>query len=207
MTTFNQLSEASSVSTSDQIPIYSTSNGQPRKASLNALVSLVQSNLTLPDGLFTGSRVYGLRSTTSTAQAVTTSYSLIGNQNIAINVPSEGDSIYVDTTTGYMTALRDMDACMFYATVEATVPSSRYLTTSVIVGPDSSTFDCDFKSTLTGATGIVQTISFSGLLLNFNNPFGQIKSGDKIKLMTKINTNDNVTFTRSSLIVIPLDGQ
>lgn len=207
MTTFNQLSEASSVSTSDQIPIYSTANGQPRKASLNALVSLVQSNLTLPDGLFTGSRVYGLRSTTSTAQAVTTSYSLIGNQNIAINVPSEGDSIYVDTTTGYMTALRDMDACMFFATIEADFPTNRYLTTAVIVGPDSDTFDCDFKETSHGATGVAQTLSFSGILLNFDNPFGQIKAGDKIKLMTKINTNDNVTFTRSSLIVIPLDGQ
>jgi len=207
MTTFNQLSEASSLSTSDQLPVYSTANGQPRKASIAALQTLIQDGLTLPSGLFTGARVYGLRSTTSTAQAITTSYSLINNQNQAIAIPSDGDSIYVDTSTGYMTALRDISSALFFATIEADFPTGRYLTSAVIVGPDSDTFDCDFKETSHGASGAPQTLSFSGILLNFDNPFGTIKAGDKIKLSAKINTNDTVTFTRTSLVVIPLDGE
>lgn len=45
MSGINQLSEASAASLSMQVPVYDTSNGQPRKVSLNQVVTLVQDNL------------------------------------------------------------------------------------------------------------------------------------------------------------------
>lgn len=45
MTAINQLSEASEVSGSMQVPVYDTGNGQPRKVSVTQLVEYVQNNL------------------------------------------------------------------------------------------------------------------------------------------------------------------
>ena len=46
MSTINQLSEASDVSSSMQIPVYDTGNGQPRKISVQQLLEFVEENLT-----------------------------------------------------------------------------------------------------------------------------------------------------------------
>lgn len=45
MSSINQLSEASAASLSMQVPVYDTSNGQPRKVSLNQVLELLQANL------------------------------------------------------------------------------------------------------------------------------------------------------------------
>lgn len=45
MTTFNELTTQDTVVSSDQIPIYSTTNGQPRKASAAAMATFVGANL------------------------------------------------------------------------------------------------------------------------------------------------------------------
>lgn len=45
MTTFNELTTQDTVVSSDQVPIYSTTNGQPRKASAAALAAFVGANL------------------------------------------------------------------------------------------------------------------------------------------------------------------
>lgn len=45
MSSINQLSEASEASLSMQVPVYDTSNGQPRKVSLQQVVDLVQESL------------------------------------------------------------------------------------------------------------------------------------------------------------------
>jgi hypothetical protein len=41
----NQLSEASEASTSMQVPVYDTTNGQPRRISVQQLVDLIQDSL------------------------------------------------------------------------------------------------------------------------------------------------------------------
>lgn len=46
MSSINQLSEASEVSSGMQIPVYDTTNGQPRKISVNQLTEYIQENLT-----------------------------------------------------------------------------------------------------------------------------------------------------------------
>lgn len=46
MSTINQLSEASEVSSSMQIPVYDAGNGQPRKVSVQQLLDFVEANLT-----------------------------------------------------------------------------------------------------------------------------------------------------------------
>lgn len=49
MSSINQLSEASAVSSSMQIPVYDTGNGQPRKISVNQLVEFIADNPSNPD--------------------------------------------------------------------------------------------------------------------------------------------------------------
>lgn len=45
MTTFNELTTQDTVVSSDQFPIYSTTNGQARKVSAQALLTFMESNL------------------------------------------------------------------------------------------------------------------------------------------------------------------
>lgn len=45
MSAINQLSEASAVSSSMQVPVYDTTNGQPRKVSVNQLQEYMQDSL------------------------------------------------------------------------------------------------------------------------------------------------------------------
>lgn len=47
MSSINQLSEASEASSSMQIPVYDTGNGQPRKISIQQLLEFVQENIEL----------------------------------------------------------------------------------------------------------------------------------------------------------------
>jgi hypothetical protein len=46
VSTIQQLTEQETVQSSDQFPIYSSTNGQPRRVSANALLTYVQDNLT-----------------------------------------------------------------------------------------------------------------------------------------------------------------
>jgi hypothetical protein len=46
VSTINQLSEASAASASMQVPVYDTSNGQPRKLSLALILAYIQAGLT-----------------------------------------------------------------------------------------------------------------------------------------------------------------
>lgn len=48
MTTINQLSTVTSLSLGDQLPVYSTNNGDARKASLNTLLQLFQEQFASP---------------------------------------------------------------------------------------------------------------------------------------------------------------
>ena len=45
MTTINQLSTLDAVSLGDQLPVYSTNNGDARKASINLLLQFIAANL------------------------------------------------------------------------------------------------------------------------------------------------------------------
>lgn len=53
MTTINQLSAADSVQSSDQIPVYSSDNGDARKASLSLLRTFFQTGVVSTDDLVT----------------------------------------------------------------------------------------------------------------------------------------------------------
>jgi hypothetical protein len=50
MTTISQLTAATSLSTGDQLPIYSTEGGDTLRASLALLLAFMQTNLTMPTG-------------------------------------------------------------------------------------------------------------------------------------------------------------
>lgn len=45
MPSINQLTEQTTVQGSDQVPLYSTTNGQPRRASMSAILTYVANNI------------------------------------------------------------------------------------------------------------------------------------------------------------------
>ncbi len=53
MTTINQLSAVDSVTGADQVPIYSSSNGDARKASMTVIAEFIQTLITSTDDLLT----------------------------------------------------------------------------------------------------------------------------------------------------------
>lgn len=70
MPTINQLSTASTLTLSDLIAIYSSSNGDARKSSFTSVLALMQANLTFPtSGVFTTQ--YAAPSATAFSVAIT----------------------------------------------------------------------------------------------------------------------------------------
>jgi hypothetical protein len=71
MATINQLSAASTVSGGDQLPVYSTSNGDARKLSINALLEYFQQSFASPTvatNIYTPSTGFNLTVPTPVAQ-------------------------------------------------------------------------------------------------------------------------------------------
>lgn len=52
MPSINQLSAQQAVDSSDQVPVFSTNNGQPRRVSLNAVRNYVLQNNGIAQGVF-----------------------------------------------------------------------------------------------------------------------------------------------------------
>jgi hypothetical protein len=80
----NQLSEQATVQSSDQFPIYSPNNGQPRKVSANAIREFVLEGpdaapVLLPNGISDISSLFAMRIASPVAVSVGTSFANIPN--------------------------------------------------------------------------------------------------------------------------------
>lgn len=81
MTTINQLSAVDSVVAGDLVPIFSTSNGDARKAAMSVLQAYMQDNLTFESGI-----------------SYTTQYSAPSATGFNIAVTDNGDDIHLILT-------------------------------------------------------------------------------------------------------------
>lgn len=98
MTTFNELTTQDTVVSSDQIPIYSTTNGQPRKASALALATFTASNL--PTATIAGAASVGGALTVAGNATVGGTFAVTGITTLN-NVTSRVVNLIPQTTPTY----------------------------------------------------------------------------------------------------------
>jgi hypothetical protein len=194
------------VNTSDQLSLYSTTQGQPRRASVSALAAAVNSVYPTPDAVLDIGYTYGMRGQTGGVVALTTSYQTLTAYSASQSFPTTGASFVVDTATGTLTAVRDITRAQIWIALQGVWPTNRDLDLVVRVGPTATPYETDYKAVIAGGGAAVRTASFSGVIANLNNVFGTIKAGEKITLDARFNTADNITINRLSILVMPLDG-
>lgn len=208
MSNINQLASDTQPSLSDQIALWSQANGQPRRMSLSALVALLQSSLSIPNGILNSASLYSLKRTQAEVLALTTVPAVVApfDANGNTVLPLGGQSLTQNVVTGLMQATRAIKALDFWVALDGSLPSPRVLTlqvqTGLVGGP---LFTSEFQSVGTG-TGTAQCFHFAGVLQNPNNINSQINMGDIIQLVASADAATNLTISRVSLIAQPLDG-
>ena len=205
----NQLCQDSQLSTSDQIAIWNQQSGQPRKASLSAVVSLVLANLALPNGLLTASSLYSLKRTQAEVLAISAQPVVVGPYDANGNtvLPLGGQSLALNVVTGVMQATRAIQALEVWGVIEGSLPSPRILTLGLQTGPGggSGIYTSPLEVVKAG-TGNADCFHLAGILQNPNNVNGQINSGDLIQLVASADQATNLSISAIQFIVRPLDG-
>jgi hypothetical protein len=95
MSSINQLSEASTVSSSMQIPVFDTNNGQPRKISVNQLTEYMQDQILTtarPLNLYSGTTAELNSSYPAASYTGAVAYVTDGNSGAACLAVSDGSS-------------------------------------------------------------------------------------------------------------------
>ncbi len=148
MTTINKLSSVDQLVASDQVPVYSSENGDARKASMNVVREFIQDGFVPDGGILATSGFYAMRKIPAAPEtiAVTTSYANFTTYDSPVQIfPSGRDSIAGMLTLGEFVAQRDMDAVMFWASLTGTWPTNRDLTIAVLVGTDAAPYEVGAK--------------------------------------------------------------
>lgn len=206
MPTINQLSATNQLQPGDLVPIYSSTNGDARKASMSLVKEFIQEDFVPAGGLLAISGIYAMRKTTSSTVAIGTSYANFANYETPLVFPAGRDSIAGMETVGEFVAQRDIAAVMFWVAITGTWPTNRDLTLAILVGADANPFESTVKFIGAGRGANVATAAFSAPVVNLNNPGGTIKAGEKIRLVAKMNTADNLDLQKMAFIVQTLDG-
>lgn len=210
MPTINQLSSIDTLSSGDQIPVYSASNGDARKASMSAIKDFVQTDFVPDGGILAISGFYSMRKVPAApvTLAIGTNYANFASYDApAIVSPAGRTSIAGMTVLGEFVMQRDVAAVMFWVAMTGTWPANRDLTLAVLLGPDATPYESasKFVGAGRGAGNLVSSM-FGSPAVNFNNPGGIIKAGEKVRLVAKMNVADNLDLTRLTFVVQTLDG-
>jgi hypothetical protein len=210
MTTINKLSSVDQLAASDQVPIYSSDNGDARKASMNVVREFIQDGFVPDGGVLAISGFYAMRKipVSPVTIAIGTSYANFATYDSPVQIfPSGRDSIAGMLTIGEFVAQRDMAGVMFWASLTGEWPTNRDLTIAVLVGSDAAPYEVGAKFIGAGrGAGNPVSAMFSSPAVNFNNPNGTILAGEKIKLVANMNVADNLDLTRLAFVVQTLDG-
>ncbi len=204
----NRLSNTPTISGSDQIPIGQNSSGQDRRVAASALKEFVQEDFVPAGGILAISGFYSIRKTTPVTIAVGTAYANFTNYESPVGVfPAGRDSIAGMIVVGEFVAARDIAAVMFWVAMTGTWPNTRDLTLGVLVGTDANPYESASKFIGAGrGGGSPISAMFGSPAVNQNNPGGTILAGEKIRLVAKMNTADNLDLTRLTFAVQTLDG-
>ncbi|PTB28846.1 hypothetical protein C9I56_11185 [Paraburkholderia caribensis] len=209
MANINQLSTDTQPQLADQLALWSQNNGQPRKVSLSAILELIQSNLSMPNGLLSASSLYELRRTQAETLAVGPSPVIVAPYDANGNtvLPIGGTALTLNVVTGVMQASRVIEAAELWVCIDGSLPSPRVLTLQVQTGPGGGggIYTSELQAIKTG-TGNPDSFHFAGILQNPNNVNGQINAGDVVQIVASADQATTLSISRMSFIVRPLDG-
>lgn len=207
MPTINSLNAIDSPDGSDLLPIWSQQNGDARKISVNNFKDYILAGDADAGGILGISSLYSMRKTVSATVAVGTSYSNIANWGGQLIAPTGRDALSLSTVLGEWVATRDISHVMMFANLSGSWPSNRDLTLAILIGTDAAPYESLVKFVGAGrGAGNPVTASFSGPGANLNNGGNIIRTGEKIRLVAKFNTADNLTIDRAVFTVQTLDG-
>lgn len=205
MTIYN-LASTTTVSGSDQIPVYSQQSGDDRRVSVTTFLEQVVDG-SIPTGLLDISTLYVMRRTASTTQALTTTYANIANYEANLTIKDAQTSLVANKTLGSFTLNRDIQAFDFSFSLIGSWPTNRDLTLALLVGDNSNPFESAFKYVGTGkGNGVQVTATIVGQTANLNNINWIAKAGETIRVVAKFNTADTLNIDRVAFVVRPLDG-
>lgn len=208
MTTTNRLTATDSVSDGDQFPIWVTGNGDTRRVAASVVKDYVQENFKVTGGILSLASIFAIRIATTRVIAVGTTYQNVPNYESSVTLPVTASSVVPMLVVGELVATRDIQGVQFWAGLTGTWPTNRDLTMAVLVGPDSGQFESAFRFVGAGrGPGATATADLSGVASNLNDPQGFIRAGQKIRLVVRFNTADNLSIDRLSFAIQTLDGQ
>lgn len=207
MPTINQLSALSTLTDGDLLPVFSTTNGDARKVSMAVLKEFVNEADNSNNGILGLSSFFTMRKTGGTV-ALTTAYQNITNWTDTVITTPNSDSLSTSLVLGEFVAGRDISHIQFNALLVGSWPTNRDLQLGVLIGSDASPYESSFRYIGPGrGAGTLLTANFGGLGANLNNGGNVIKAGEKIRLVAKFNTADNLNIDRLLFSVQTLDGQ
>ena len=205
MTIYN-LASTDTVSSADQIPVYSQNSGDDRRVSVANFMSQIVDG-SIPTGMLDISTLYVMRRTASTTQAVTTSYANIANYEANLSIKDGQTSLIANKTLGSFTLNRDVQAFDFSFSLIGSWPTNRDLTLALLIGDNTNPFESAFKYVGTGkGNGVQVTASITGQTANLNNVGWIAKAGETIRVVAKFNVADTLNIDRVAFVVRPLDG-
>lgn len=199
------------VQTSDQLSLYSTVQGQPRRASVSALAAAVEGVYPTPVSLLDLSSIYTMRGVSSSIVALTTTPAVFNATQFSspsFSVPALQTSLTADPTNGRFVATRDITALRFDATVQGNWGSGVVLTLAVLIGDGVTPYTSPFQATLAGLGGAQPlTARLAGPIQNLNDSQSIMRAGQTIRLVASLSSAGNLNLTGIQFSVTPLDGK
>lgn len=198
------------VQTSDQLQLYSTVQGQPRRASVSALADALETLHPTPDALIDIATYYVMRGASSSAVALTTTpapFNATQFSSPSFSIPSVQTSLSYDTANGRFVAVRDIQAIEFSAAVLGDWPTNRDLRLAVQVGDPTNFYTSPYQYIAAGGgAGVARAGLLAGVVTNINDSQGIIRAGQVIRLVASMSTADTLNLTGLQFSVKPLDG-
>lgn len=196
------------VNTSDQLQLYSTVQGQPRRASVAALADAVELLHPTPTSVLDISSYYVMRGTNATVVPLTATPAPFGTSayQTSFTLPQLQTSLSPDLANGRFVATRDIQAIEFTAGLTGDWATGSTLTLAVQVGDISNLFTSAFQWSMGGVTGFPLSGSITGPASNLNDPQGIIRAGQIVRLVASLSTPGNLNLQRIAFAVRSLDG-
>lgn len=210
MADINQLSAISSLSDSDQIPVFYTGSQSARRATISQLRQTIEDGFQVPGGLLGLSSYYVMRGVSASAVALTTTpspFNATQYSSPSFSLPANGASLQFDPANGRFIALRDIEAVEFTASISGTWPANRDLTLSVQLGDPLNLFTSAFQYISSGGGANPRTPLVSGPASNLNDTLGVIRAGQIIRLVASMSVADTLNLTRIAFAVKTMDGK
>jgi len=197
------------VNPSDQLQVFNTTQGQPRRASVSALADAVENIHPTPTSVIDLSSYYVMRGTVTAAVPLTATPAPFGSSvyQTSFTLPTGQTSLTADIANGRFVATRDIEAVEFTVGVSADWATGSILTLQVQLGDPLNLFTSAFQWSMGGVTGFALSGSITGPASNLNDTQGILRAGQVIRLVAALSVPGNLNVSRIAFAVRTLDGK